>query len=106
MGEEQYKFGDAPGLPAVEHRKKAVKEKKKSAAPTKTFYTLVGSKKIVILTVKPNGCYRSYFGNVEKLGADVFQVQRKKWVQSGQWIEPYEIAEKVTKVIEQLQAQR
>ena len=104
MGEESYKFGEAPGLPAVEHAKKRSKAAKvKEQKERRVFYTIVGEKKLIMLTVKPNGCYRSYFGNVIKMGKDLVNLKKKKWKEEGQWLEPHEIEEKVPKMIEQMQ---
>ncbi len=102
MGEENYEYGDAPGLPSVEHAKKRAKQKKE-AATIKTFYTIKDGKKIIMLTIKPNGCYSSYFGNVLKIGKDVLTIKQKAWKAKGQWLEPHEIEAKVSEVIKQLQ---
>lgn len=101
MGENEV-FGSAPGLPAVEHAKKRAKQKRQSVT-AKTFYTLKGGVKIVMLTVKSNGCYSSYFGNTKKLGADIVSLKLKEWKQKGQWLEPHEAEQKVSDTIKQLQ---
>lgn len=95
------KFGDAPGLPAVEHAKNRIREKKqrKADAPgTKTFYTLKGEK-ILILTMKHNGCYSSYFGNTAKMDKQIVASQIAKWKTAGKWLEQHEVKAKAREII-------
>lgn len=100
MSFEEKAFNEQPGLPAVEAKKRAVRAKKVEQK-SKTFYTVKGVK-ILMLTVKRNGCYSSYFGRVDKLGPDVFQLKQKEWKQKGQWLESYQVDEEVSKIQKQL----
>ena len=106
MGEQQT-FRESRGLPANEHAKKVAKEssKKKETKSVKTFYTLIDSKKILLLTVKSNGLYTSYFGNAKKLGKDIVDVKIKQWKQRGQWIEQGLIDDVTAPLILEMQAQ-
>ncbi len=107
-----YKFGQAPGLPAVEHAKKRIQERKaaKSAEAkakkekyAKNLYTMIGGK-VIMLTVKPGGLYRSYFDSVKKLGPDIFKAKVKKWKEAKIWVDELSIDEVVTPMMEQMQA--
>lgn len=106
-----YKFGDAPGLPAVEHAKKRIQERKakekaekklKEGKYRKTFYT-VSKGKIIMLTVKPSGLYRSYFDSMKKMGPDLFKSKLKKWREAGQWLEEFAVEETVHDLINKMQ---
>jgi uncharacterized lipoprotein YddW (UPF0748 family) len=114
MGDD-LKYGEAPGLPAVEHAKKRIAEKKAKAKAereakktkyAKVFYTLIDSKKIIMLTVKPNGLYRSFFGHAKKLGPDMVKIQIKKWKEKNQWIEQGLIDDIIPDLIEKMQAEQ
>lgn len=101
-------FRESTGIPANQHAKRLAKEssKKKDVKPFKTFYTLIDSTKILLLTVKPSGLYRSYFGNAKKLGRDIVDVKIKGWKARGQWLEQGLIDEVTGPLILEMQSEQ
>lgn len=96
MSFEEKAFSEQQGLPAVEAKKKAARAKKGVPQQQgKTFYTINGQK-ILMLTVKRNGCYSSYFGRVDKLGHDVLDLKKKEWKSKGQWLEAHQVQQQVS----------
>jgi len=106
-----YKFGDAPGLPANEHKRKAIQEKKakdkeakkiKLEKFSKQFYTVINGK-VLLLTIRPNGLYRSFFDSVKKLGPDLLKTKIKKWKDSGKWMDEHAIEDLSYDLISKMQ---
>ena len=101
-------FRESRGLPANEHAKKVAKEtnSKKQKRDARNFYTLIDSKKLLLITVKASGLYTSYFGSVKKIGKDVLDVKIKQWKKDGKWVEQGLIDDVCVPIMESMQAEQ
>lgn len=98
-------FAEAPGLEANQHAKKLAQEKaKKKSKKYEAVFSQKGLK-VVKVTVKPNGSYQEYIGNLAKVKsgeAKMLKAQIDIWKKDGLWVEEYALQQYCSEKLEQL----
>lgn len=90
--EKDVTFAEAKGLEANKHAKKLAKKLSEKKKKKYDVYYTKKANKVIKITLKPNGIYREYIGNLsKKVESEFLKTQIAVWVKNQEWVEEYHV---------------